>query len=373
MNTIATDAPTLFSLLARHWSIDASVTGLAFSRDRRSLAFACADGSVAITPVHDPEPPSARYRVAVDTGLATIARRRKPPAPLIRVAADAALLHLVPFGEDGFLAGGRTQISQVSPDGRTVSLGIQGGAIEALAPSPDGGAVAAGGGILSLCRPGEEATQPLASTTGCVTALAVSPEGDWLAWADADGLCIRSARPGEEAGSRVTRAATCLSWSPCSRWLAASLTQGGVAILGLEGGQLSRIIDLPDYPATVGALAWSCDGAVLATSGAFRIIAWDMRTLQESSLARPSARETGRPGFMTVETVDVHPRRLLIGAGYANGLVVVAQPGSRDELVVREGGGAVTAMAWSSDGQHLAYGTSAGEAAIVTFPDRLFK
>ena len=48
--------------------------------------------------------------------------------------------------------------------------------------------------------------------------------------------------------------------------------------------------------------------------------------------------------------------------------------GQRDELLVRQdGGGAVTALAWSGDGEHLALGTADGLAAVVGFPPHLFK
>jgi hypothetical protein len=36
-------------------------------------------------------------------------------------------------------------------------------------------------------------------------------------------------------------------------------------------------------------------------------------------------------------------------------------------------GSAVTALAWSGDGRHLAIGAVDGTAAIVTFPAQMFK
>ena len=85
------------------------------------------------------------------------------------------------------------------------------------------------------------------------------------------------------------------------------------------------------------------------------------------------ALETGRAGLVPVETVAAHPTKKLIAAGYANGRIIVAQIGSRDELLVKPLGSAVTALAWSGDGRHLAMGTVDGTAAIVTFPAQMFK
>ena len=56
-----------------------------------------------------------------------------------------------------------------------------------------------------------------------------------------------------------------------------------------------------------------------------------------------------------------HPARDLIAVGYANGQVGVMRLGRRDELLVRQdGAAAVTALAWSADGEHLALGTADG-------------
>ena len=86
------------------------------------------------------------------------------------------------------------------------------------------------------------------------------------------------------------------------------------------------------------------------------------------------ALQTGRPGLVVVERVAAHPARDLIAVGYANGQVAVMQLGQRDELLVRqEDGGAVTALDWSADGEHLALGTADGLAAVVSFPPHLFK
>ena len=84
--------------------------------------------------------------------------------------------------------------------------------------------------------------------------------------------------------------------------------------------------------------------------------------------------ETGRPGLTLVERIAPHPLRDLCAAGYANGLVTLCQIGRREEMMLREGGGApVTALEWSPDGTHLAIGTAGGQAAIATFPKAMFK
>jgi len=74
-----------------------------------------------------------------------------------------------------------------------------------------------------------------------------------------------------------------------------------------------------------------------------------------------------------VDAVAAHPKKALVAAGYANGQIVIAGIGARDEMLVRSSGGVVTALAWSADGNHLALGDASGTAAIVTFPHQMFK
>jgi len=147
-----------------------------------------------------------------------------------------------------------------------------------------------------------------------------------------------------------------------------SVAKTGIVLVRLAD---ARIVRIPTYPATVASLSWSAESRVLVTSGAYRMIAWDVSSLDED---QPTNLATGRARFVLVETVDIHPERGLVAAGYADGMVAVARIGQSDELVVRSPGrGAVHTLRWSSDGQHLAFGTSDGEAAIVTFPPYIFK
>jgi WD40 repeat protein len=161
-----------------------------------------------------------------------------------------------------------------------------------------------------------------------------------------------------------------LSWSPDGSWLAVSVVKSGIILVRLAD---ARIVRIPTYPATVASLSWSGDSRVLVTSGAYRMIAWDVSSLSDES-DQPTNLATGRARFVLVETVDTHPKRPLVAAGYGDGRVVVARIGQSDELVVKPPGrGGVHALRWSGDGQHVAFGTSDGEAAIVTLPPHIFK
>jgi WD40 repeat protein len=66
-----------------------------------------------------------------------------------------------------------------------------------------------------------------------------------------------------------------------------------------------------------------------------------------------------------------HPTYEAVAAGFSDGLVVMADIASQRILpVAGPGRGPVSAMAWSSDGVHLAFGTETGFAAVVDFSKR---
>ena len=67
-----------------------------------------------------------------------------------------------------------------------------------------------------------------------------------------------------------------------------------------------------------------------------------------------------------------HPAKDMVAAGFANGLVVLADIASARILpVCGPGRGPVSALAWSgADGAHLAFGTETGFAALVDFSQK---
>jgi hypothetical protein len=64
----------------------------------------------------------------------------------------------------------------------------------------------------------------------------------------------------------------------------------------------------------------------------------------------------------------------VLALGYGSGAVLLGQPGSEGVLLVRgPGGGAIIALAWSADGEALAFGTEGGMIGLVRLPELLFR
>lgn len=371
MDTMEAETTSIHELLGRHWMVGAPVEHLAFDAAGKVVAFALADGAVAIAPLADVEPPQDRCRKAVDGGRTMISPRRQPVPPVMKVVISDAPLHLASLGTTGFIASDRGRLLCVSASGVTRIVANNEAQIDLVTPVPAGGILAAAGGMIISYDPRGDVAWLQQRAGSSASALAVSPDSQRFALGVDDRLLIRAFGPRPEpSASFELGSIAAISWSPDGNWIAVSMVQGGVALVHLAD---SRIVRVPGYPATVSSLSWSVDSRFLVTSGAYRIVGWDVSTLVGDN-ERPASLASGRAGLVLAETVDMHPERSLVAAGYSNGMVVVARIGERDELVVKPaGGGAVTILRWSRDGQHLAFGTNDGEAAIVTLPSQIFK
>ena len=371
MDTMEAETVTLYELLGRHWTLGAPVTSVAFDPAGQVVAFALADGALAIAPLTDIEPPQDRCRIALDGGRATISSRKKPVPPLTKVAIGDAPFHLAPLGTSGFVASDSSRLFSVSASGVTQLAANHGSPIDLVAPVQAGGILAASGGSVISYDSNGNVGWLQERAGGNASAIAVSWDSRRFAIGVDGCLLIRAFGPRPEpAASFELGSISTLSWSPDGSWLAMSVARTGIVLFRLAD---ARIIRIPGYPAPVASLSWSADSRVLVTSGGYRMIAWDVSSLNDAS-EQPINLATGRARFVLVEAVDMHPERRLVAAGYGDGMVVVARIGEPDELVVKPPGqGAIHALQWSRDGQHLAFGTGDGEVAIVTFPPHIFK
>jgi WD40 repeat protein len=350
---------TLFDLLARRWRAAAPIADLRFNEDGSATAFATADGSVLIAAAPDAEPPESRIRISGDLGQITLRPRTADPAPLVAVSGLADAAAPLAAAEAGFLVGDADgRVLRLAADGSAEPLLGLDSAVVAL-DHASGVTAAADGATLTLVGP--EATRRWPRPG--IRTLALAADGHRLAAADATGLVILDAAA-EQA--RPLSGATRLAWRLDGAWLAAALGAEGVALIDPADPEARR---LPGFPAAVQSLAWSGPAGALVAGGAFRIAAWDATTLPSTDRALV----TGQPGLVVVEAVAAHPTLPLVAAGYANGQVIVARVGSRDELLLRQDGAAVTCLAFSPDGRHLAIGDAAGTAAIASFPPQMFK
>ena len=366
---------TLFDLLARSWQRPSAIADLRFSADGSAVAFTAVDGTVAIAAVADHEPPEARIRVSNDLGQTTIRPREKPPVPLIATAAFGdGDVPLASYAPSGFLVGAASgDVLHLTAGGDVAAPLVKiDGPIVAIDHSAKAGTTAISNGHDVFLSHGQgDATRLELDVAVSTDALAFSPGGRRLACSFDEGLSIWAVEGDAALIRNIPLAARPVSirWSRDGTWLACGLETGGFALVSLADGRAEIVAG---FPSPVRTVSWSQPAHALFASGAFRIAGWSMSAPPVGG-ETSGALETGRAGLVLVEAVAAHPEKKLIAAGYANGRITIAQVGARDELLVRPLGSAVTALAWSGDGRHLAMGSVDGTAAIVTFPAQMFK
>lgn len=130
----------------------------------------------------------------------------------------------------------------------------------------------------------------------------------------------------------------------------------------LTDGQHLR---MTGYPGKSRALSFTRTGKWLATSGADSVVMWPF--FGGGPINKSPTELAGGDGVICT-LVASHPQQDMVAAGFADGLVVLADIGAARILpVCGPGRGPVSALAWSGDGAHLAFGTETGFAALVNF------
>jgi len=133
----------------------------------------------------------------------------------------------------------------------------------------------------------------------------------------------------------------------------------------LADGQHMR---MSGYPSKTRAISFTAKGRWLATSGAESVVLWPF--FGGGPMGKAPTELAGGDGVFCT-AVACHPQQEVVAAGFADGLVVMAEIGSgRIVPVAAPGRGAVSALAWNGAGSALALGTETGFAAVVDLAKR---
>ncbi|MEO5614801.1 MAG: WD40 repeat domain-containing protein [Cypionkella sp.] len=358
----------LFDLIARDWQLASPAQQISFNADTSAVAFACVDGSVHLADTADKASPTLRTRRAIDTGRLTIAAREKPFLPLkVAEFTDGRSSDVVAFGAQGFaFAKTSGRINALSAGGIAYHVPPRAqSAISVLTASADGTTLAyASGAQLYIAT--AETTQPqMIALPGVISAVAFSPDG--LTLAVAHGRVVwrlpLQALNSQPIVTLLTEPSTALHWHPDNNWLACTLAADGFYLIDTAR---NHVLHRSKFPAPVRSAGFGQASKTVVASGAFRVAAWALEDGRDVV--------TGKAGLVLVNAVATCPTRNLVAVGYANGLLSLAEIGQPSEILLREDTGAgISAMVWSSDGRFLALAGSDGSAALVEFPDAMFK
>ncbi len=358
----------LFDLIAREWTLPSVADRAIFNHDATALAFDCADGSIRIAATADKSSPNKRMRRAADSARLTIAPRTVPAGALktadhTKARSSAVTAH----GSSGFAFGTEIgRINTLTAGGTSVYLPPRAtGPVRAVAATArDNGPLAyASGCDVVLHRAGTGDAPECVSLPAEITVLGFSPEGSALAIGHKDGSSVWTFAA-DMPGFELDLKSTDLCWSNDGRWLACCLETAGFALIDVRRQTAATH---ENFPATVRSTAFGAGTDTVVASGAFRVAAWDLHLPEKSVL-------TGRAGLVLIDAIACCPTRNLVAVGYANGLVSLGQIGEPGEILLREDTGAgITALAWSADGRFLGIAGNDCTAALVEFPDDMFK
>lgn len=357
----------LFDLIARDWVLASPATQVIFNATDTAVAFACADGSIHLAATADKSSPTQRTRRAVDTARLTIAPRDKPHAPLKSADfTDGRSSSVVRHGPVNFAFAKDTgRVNTLTPGGTAVHLPDRaGGSIQALGASAHGDVLAcATGAEVHIFREGA-APQTLRAVT-TISDLAFSPDGRILAVAHEAGLSrwLLDALGDGPVNTPLNASPVTASWSSDGAHLLCCMETDGFCVVDAA---TNSALHHGSFPSAVRSAAFSPVTGTVVAAGAFRVAGWTMNGNQDVM--------TGKPGLVLIDSLATSPTRNLVAVGYANGLLSLAEIGRPSEILLRENtGAAITAMAWSANGRFLALAGTDGSAALVEFPDSMFK
>jgi WD40 repeat protein len=231
--------------------------------------------------------------------------------------------------------------------------------IDQVAIGP-GGAVAWSAGKQAYARTakGPERVLELPSTVG---GLAFAPKGVRLAIAHYNGVTLWF----PNAQTEPER----LEWK--GSHLGALMSPDGKFVISsmqepvLHGWRLADHKDMrmSGYGARVRSLAWTLGGKWLATSGSTQLILWPFQGKDGPMGKTPRILA---PTEAQAEVVACHPKQEVVAVGYADGLVLLVRVDDGAEVLARKPADTpVSALAWSSTGSMLAFGTEDGAAGVV--------
>jgi WD40 repeat protein len=335
------DADFLLKNRGRSAELGAWVIGVAFGRDGHGAFFGCGDGTVHL--------PDQDWR---------------------RVAAlDGAVLSFAPDIADGALAGGDDgRLVRIGADGAVTELAKLGAMkwVEHVASHPAGFRAASVGKALHLFDGKGAAVKTLVHPSS-VGGFAFDAKGKRLLASHYNGASLWYVAAKEDKprllewkGSHAA-----IAIDPAGEHVVTAMQEASLHGWRLADGQHMR---MSGYPGKTHSLSFSAKGRWLATAGAESIVLWPF--FGGGPMGKAPTEVAGGDNVICTR-VACHPEQEIVAAGFADGLVLIAEIASGKVVPVAGAGrGGVSALGWSGDGARLGFGTETGFAAIVDLARR---
>jgi WD40 repeat protein len=274
-----------------------------------------------------------------------------------------------PDGKSVVTGGDDGRVVRVAQGGETVELGrFERKWIEHLVASPASGLIVAGIGREAVAwTKGAPAASHRFAVASTIGGLALDGKGKRLAVAHYGGATLFY-------GTNASSGRIELNW--VGSHLACTMSADGHYLLtalqetGLHGWQLPEMRDMrmSGYASKTRSFAWDRRGKWLATSGDAAAILWPFEG-KTGPIGKAPLMLAERKG-QVVSRVAFHPRDDVLAVGYGDGTVLLARPADGETLLIDEGGGYITTLAWNDSGTRLGWGDEDGRIGILDMEAR---
>jgi WD40 repeat protein len=264
-------------------------------------------------------------------------------------------------------------------DGKLVKIDVSGAMevvadlgrkwIEHVTAHTDAGvrAYASGKDVYILGKKGSEPRQIKMDTS--VGGLAVNPKGKRIAvsYYNAVNLYWLAAKDGQPQVLPWKGSHLQVCWSPDGDYVVTAMQENSLHGWRLSDGQHFR---MQGYAAKIRAMSFAKRGQYLATGGADTVVCWPFTG--GGPMGKAPTEFGGAINGPPVTCVLAHPKLDAIAAGFENGKVIVGQSGSPRVIPIvnpptTKAPSAVSALAWTPDGDRLLAGTEDGDVHVVDF------